>query len=61
MAKIRNQGMGPIGFCICRKCGYRKIHQVGIPCREEQCPKCGMSLKREDLLHHIKIKTKESR
>ena len=56
MAKIRNQGMGPAGFCICVNCGYKKTHQPGIPCQEEKCPKCGKKLIRENSLHHIKIK-----
>ncbi len=47
--------MGPIGFCICVKCGFRKPHQPGIPCREETCPKCDAKLIREGSMHHQKI------
>ena len=40
-------GMGPIGNCVCPKCGYKTPHQSGKPCRELKCPKCGISLQRE--------------
>jgi len=32
---------GPVGNCICPKCGYKEAHQVGIPCYQKKCPKCG--------------------
>lgn len=44
MGKIIRQGIGPGGFCICPKCGYKKIHEAGIPCREEKCPNCGTKM-----------------
>jgi NAD-dependent SIR2 family protein deacetylase len=59
MAKINNQGMGPVGLCICVKCGFKKPHQPGIPCQEEKCPKCGAKLIREGSLHHKKIMKKK--
>jgi hypothetical protein len=37
---------GPGGDCICPSCGYRKPHQVGIPCMNEACPKCGTRMVR---------------
>jgi len=58
MNKTDSQGMGPAGYCICIKCGYKKPHQAGIPCQEEKCPKCGIKLFRENSLHHLKIKQK---
>ena len=52
MAELRTQGMGPGGFCICPKCGYKEPHVAGIPCRDEKCPKCGARMVREGSYHH---------
>ncbi len=38
---------GPGGDCICPNCGNRVPHQVGKPCYERKCPKCGTSMTRE--------------
>ena len=43
-------GYGPVGTCICPKCGYRAPHQQGIPCPELKCPHCNVPLVREQLL-----------
>ncbi|RLI87234.1 MAG: hypothetical protein DRP01_02390 [Archaeoglobales archaeon] len=40
-------GLGPSGFCVCPKCGYREPHEMGIPCRKKKCPNCGTTLVRE--------------
>ena len=40
-------GAGPIGECICPKCGAIKPHEVGIPCSLKQCPKCGAKMVRK--------------
>jgi len=40
-------GRGPDGDCVCKKCGYRKKHERGIPCSKIKCPKCGVVLERE--------------
>jgi len=48
--------LGAGGFCICPKCGYKKTHARGIPCREENCPNCKVRLIREGSFHHEKIK-----
>ncbi|MCD4666354.1 DUF134 domain-containing protein [archaeon] len=37
---------GPNGMCVCPKCGYKEQHQIGIPCYQKKCPKCGSSMKR---------------
>ena len=38
---------GPGGYCICPNCGERVAHQLGTPCFEQQCPKCGTAMTRE--------------
>ena len=38
---------GPGGYCVCAKCGERATHQVGTPCYEQKCPKCGAAMTRE--------------
>ncbi len=52
----KKEGIGPGGSCICPKCGYRKPHVAGIPCREEKCPRCGTKMVREGSYHHQQIK-----
>ena len=39
-------GLGTGGECVCPKCGYRTTHQVGSPCYEIKCPKCGAPMTR---------------
>jgi hypothetical protein len=39
---------GPGGTCICPKCKYEVPHQVGTPCYQIKCPKCGSSMVRGD-------------
>jgi hypothetical protein len=48
-------GLGPGGFCVCPRCGFRKGHYPNLPCIEEKCPKCGAKLIREGSEHHLKI------
>ena len=38
---------GPVGECVCPKCGYREPHRRGIPCNQQQCTKCGAAMTRE--------------
>jgi uncharacterized protein len=38
---------GPVGDCICPKCGYKQKHQRGIPCTNMKCPKCNIFMTRE--------------
>ncbi|MBW2010884.1 MAG: NifB/NifX family molybdenum-iron cluster-binding protein [Deltaproteobacteria bacterium] len=38
---------GPGGYCICPSCGERAPHQLGTPCFEHKCPKCGTVMTRE--------------
>ena len=38
---------GPGGYCVCPNCGEKAEHQLGVPCYEQQCPKCGKAMTRE--------------
>ena len=38
---------GPGGYCVCPNCGEKMSHQLGTPCYEQKCPKCGTALTRE--------------
>jgi predicted DNA-binding protein (UPF0251 family) len=38
---------GPSGNCVCPKCGYKEVHQTGVPCYQKKCPKCGSPMTRE--------------
>ncbi len=40
-------GTGPGGNCICPKCGQKESHELGIPCFDITCPKCGTAMTRE--------------
>jgi len=32
---------GPGGNCVCPNCNTRAPHQIGVPCMNQKCPKCG--------------------
>jgi predicted Fe-Mo cluster-binding NifX family protein len=38
---------GPGGYCVCPQCGHKEPHQVGVPCLQKRCPKCGTAMVRE--------------
>ena len=40
------QGLGPSGFCICPSCKTKVPHQIGQPCYNINCPKCGAKMVR---------------
>lgn len=40
-------GAGPGGNCLCPNCGHRAPHQLGQPCYQVACPKCGTPMVRE--------------
>ena len=42
-------GAGPGGDCACPACGLKVPHQMGTPCFEMQCPKCGAVMSREQM------------
>jgi len=37
---------GPNGECRCPSCGYKELHQLGVPCYNKKCPKCGSPMTR---------------
>jgi len=39
-------GAGPDGECVCPGCGARVSHQVGGPCYNMSCPRCGTKMVR---------------
>ena len=39
-------GLGPGGQCRCTNCGYVQQHQLGVPCYNQKCPKCGAPMTR---------------
>lgn len=47
--------MGPWGYCVCPKGGFKKTHESRIPCSSEKCPHCNIRLLREGSYHHILI------
>ncbi len=40
-------GQGPGSWCVCPKCGYKVVHQAGVPCSILKCPNCGTTLERK--------------
>jgi predicted RNA-binding Zn-ribbon protein involved in translation (DUF1610 family) len=41
------QGAGPGGNCVCPSCGTIVPHEVGTPCYDISCPKCGTKMVRQ--------------
>ncbi len=37
---------GPGGYCICPNCGAKLPHELGVPCSQLTCPRCGTRLTR---------------
>jgi hypothetical protein len=46
----RNKGLaeGPIGECVCLKCGTTIKHTRREPCTEIKCPSCGEKMTRKE-------------
>jgi hypothetical protein len=40
------KALGPVGECVCPKCGNKVQHQRGIPCTSIKCPSCGSAMTR---------------
>jgi hypothetical protein len=37
---------GPVGSCVCPKCGAKITHQRAEPCYSLTCPHCGAAMTR---------------
>jgi len=37
---------GPVGDCLCPRCGEKIPHEPGTPCLQQKCPKCGSPMVR---------------
>jgi len=46
LGRMGGFGLGPSGECICPNCGYTGAHQLGVPCYQTKCPKCGFYMTR---------------
>lgn len=42
------KGIGPDGYCVCKKCGYQIEHEKGVPCSSLKCPDCNTALSRDE-------------
>ncbi|MEA3429935.1 MAG: DUF134 domain-containing protein [Nanoarchaeota archaeon] len=42
-----NQNAGPVGTCVCPKCGYEQVHVRGQVCNKIKCSKCGTLMTRK--------------
>lgn len=42
-----SKAAGPAGNCVCPNCNHKAPHQVGQPCYDMTCPKCGTKMTRE--------------
>jgi len=36
-----------VDWCVCPKCGYKIVHQKGVPCSTIACPNCQLNLRRK--------------
>lgn len=39
-------------ICICPKCGFEKVHSMGTPCQNENCPDCNSLMVRKGTPPH---------
>ena len=44
--RMGGSSLGPGGTCYCPKCGAAASHQIGTPCYQVNCPKCGTKMAR---------------
>lgn len=38
---------GPSGECMCPQCGHKETHELGVPCTQKKCAKCGAPMVRQ--------------
>lgn len=50
---------GPGGACKCPECGHEQKHEVGKPCTEVKCAKCGAAMARKEMGEEKKEHTPE--
>jgi ssDNA-binding Zn-finger/Zn-ribbon topoisomerase 1 len=43
-------GFGPGGYVVCPDCGFKMLHQRGVPAYTLNCPKCDAAMVREQVL-----------
>jgi len=53
--------MGPVGQCVCPKCGAKTLHKRGVPCQEQHCSECGTKLLREGSYHYQLFEQKHAK
>lgn len=46
----RRLTVGPVGECVCPRCGYSEKKVAGSPCLDLFCPRCGARLIRKERL-----------
>lgn len=49
--RMGGYGLGPGGYVVCPSCGFRMLHQQGVPAYSLTCPECGAGMVREELLN----------
>ncbi|MFC1522237.1 PDZ domain-containing protein [Elusimicrobiota bacterium] len=52
MGRMGGYGLGPGGYVVCPGCGFKMLHQRGVPAYSLSCPKCGGSMVKEELLNN---------
>ena len=61
MAVRSKYRMGPLGYCVCPKCGEKINHRRSVPCQDEKCPSCGAKMLREGSYHHRLFEEKQEK
>lgn len=50
-------GLDSGGYISCPQCGFRMIHQIGVPAYTVRCPNCGTTMVREEILQQVQGRT----
>ena len=48
--RMGGYGFGPGGYVVCPDCGFKMLHQSGAPAYTLNCPKCDVTMVREQVL-----------